>query len=133
MEPFAKMGLRIDVRRGDDSAMICDEPIAVITSYDQLVNAIRARISELQTTYEGVDAVAGLADRHTSKLMCQTKTFGPMSLMCTLQALGLVLILAQDDEQIARVRDRLPRRRQGGDRRSEAFRDRSKGNGSAAV
>jgi hypothetical protein len=106
-----------------DSGMICDEAIALIRTYDDLIAAIRGRIVELQTTYEGVDAVAGLADRHVSKLMCQTKTFGPMSLTCVLQALGLALVVVSEGEQLERVRSRLPRRRAGGDRRSSAFKE----------
>jgi hypothetical protein len=110
---------------------ICAEPLAVVTSYDELVAAFRARIAELNTTYEGVDAVAGLADRHTNKLLCGLKNYGLVSLGLTLGALGLALVVVSDDEQLERVRSRLPQRRSGGDRRSEAFR--SKENGGAAV
>jgi hypothetical protein len=86
------------------------KPIAVIRTYDQLVNVVRQRIFSLNATYDSLDAAAGLADRHTSKLLCGTKRYGPLSLMLTLQALGLVLLVAEDGEQ-DRVRARLTPRR----------------------
>jgi hypothetical protein len=73
-----------------------------------------AHRAELNTTYDSVDAVAGLADRHTSKLLCGLKGYGPMSLTVTLQTLGLALIVVSDDEALERVRSRLtPRYPQG--------------------
>jgi hypothetical protein len=67
----------------------------------------------LQTTYDSVDQVAGLADRHTSKLICGIKRYGPMSLTATLGALGLALVVVEDTEQFQRIRGRLATRRPG--------------------
>jgi hypothetical protein len=88
-------------------AMICEQPLAVVRSYAELVDVIRGRIIELRTTYEAVDAVGGLADRHTSKLLCGAKNYGRVSLGATLGALGIALVVVQDDEQLAKVKPRL--------------------------
>jgi hypothetical protein len=87
--------------------MICEQPFAVVRSYGELVAAIRGRITQLRTTYEAVDTVGGLADRHTSKLLCGSKNYGPVSLGATLGALGLAIVLVEDTEQLDRVRARL--------------------------
>jgi hypothetical protein len=103
--------LRSTQHCAQDFAMpICDEPLAVIRSYDDLVAVIRGRIVELQVSYETVDNVAGLADHHTSKLICGIKRYGLVSLGATLGALGMVLVAVEDTEQLARVRSRLVKR-----------------------
>jgi hypothetical protein len=85
------------------------EPIAVIRSYDELVKVIRARVFALDTTIDAVNELGGLPDRYLSKILGpgRPKHFGPLSLTVTLQALGLVLIVAEDSEQLDRVRSRL--------------------------
>jgi hypothetical protein len=99
--------------------MICDEPLAVIRSYDQLVDAIRARVTQLQVSYETVTEVSGLPDRHINKLLCGLKRFGPVSLGLTLSALGMAIVLVQDDEALAKVKPRLtPKKNPGSGRRS---------------
>jgi hypothetical protein len=87
--------------------------LATVRSYTDLVAAIRGRIIDLKTTYDSVDALAGLADRHTSKLICWLKHYGPISLGATLGALGLMLIVVVDTEQFERIRGRLAARHQG--------------------
>jgi hypothetical protein len=118
---FRKMPLQNATRRGEDSQMICPpatddlRPIAVARTYAELVAAVCQRIEQLGTTYEAVNDLTGLPDRYLAKILCpaQVKHFGPMSLTCTLQALGLVLVLASDDAQLGRIHARLPQRRQG--------------------
>jgi hypothetical protein len=80
-------------------------PIATIASYADLIEAFRARLAELELPYLGADAVAGLAEGHTSKLMCQTKGFGRISLGAMLDALGCDLVLVENPAKAARARE----------------------------
>jgi hypothetical protein len=100
--------------------MICDaEPLAVVRDYNGLVEAIRARVTQLQVSYETVTEVSGLPDRHINKLLCGLKRFGPVSLGLTLSALGMAIVLVQDDEALAKVKPRLvPKKNTGSGRRS---------------
>jgi hypothetical protein len=87
--------------------------LGVIRSYDELIEAIRNRVLELNTTGESVDYVAGLPLRYCAKLLApnRMRTLGSKSLEPLLGALGLALIVVEDEEQIARVRHRLEPRK----------------------
>jgi hypothetical protein len=103
--------------------MICALPpdaktIAVIRDYEDLIEAIRARVAELQITHETVDHVSGIQSGYTSKLLCRPpiKRLDAISLGPMLGALGLMLIAVEDPEQLARVRHRLvPRKARAAD------------------
>jgi hypothetical protein len=92
------------------------EPIAVVTDYRDLVVALRHRIVELGTSMESVDEVAGLPQRYTAKLLAPggQKSLGRISLGPILGALGLKLAVLPDDEALARIRHRLPKRSRNG-------------------
>jgi hypothetical protein len=64
---------------------------------------------ELNITFETLDCVGGLSPRYAQKLLgsTPTKRLGEVSLGCVLGALGLRLIVVEDPEQLARVKDRL--------------------------
>jgi hypothetical protein len=84
----------------------------IVGSIDQLLSALRARRDELEITNETIDAVAGLADRYTSKILAAnfpSKGLGHVSLGLLLGALGLGVarvIITEDPEQVARVQAR---------------------------
>src|SRR5690348_10753754 len=86
---------------------------AEIRSYRGLIEALRARKHELDVSCLTLDHVAGLASGHSGKLLGQglTKGLGDVSLPLLLDALGLKLLLVPDDERLAKVRDRLTKRR----------------------
>jgi hypothetical protein len=90
-------------------------PLAIARTYAELLAAVVQRVAELGTTYEAVNDLTGLPDRYLAKILAPAapKNFGPMSLTCTLQALGLVLVVASDEAELARIRHRLPQRQQG--------------------
>jgi hypothetical protein len=96
--------------------MICDPPepklLATVRDYDELIAAIRARRDELEVTHETIGEVAGIASGHASKLLCDPpmKRMGIISLGAVLGALGLKLIVVEDEEALARVRRRLVKR-----------------------
>jgi hypothetical protein len=89
------------------------EPIALIQSYDQLIQIVRARVDELGTTIDAVGERAGLADRYLPKVLgpARRKGFGPMSLMTVLQAVGLSLVVVQNPDDLERIKARLPPRK----------------------
>lgn len=94
------------------------ETLAEVRDYDQLHAALRARVDALGVTFETVDEVAGLPVRYSTKLLSpvQMKAIGKVSLGPLLGALGLKLIVAVDDEALARIAKRLvPRARSVGD------------------
>jgi hypothetical protein len=77
------------------------EQLAEVRSYDELVLALRDRVSKLGVTCESIDYVAGLPQRYTNKLLSgpvPVRTFGRRSLGPVLQSLGLKLVLCLDDE-----------------------------------
>jgi hypothetical protein len=86
------------------------EPLATISTYDELIAALRQRAIALNTPLEAIDHVAGLPTRYTTKLLGKTKVLGPMSLGAMLGALALKLAVMSDDDALARLRHRLPAR-----------------------
>lgn len=83
----------------------------LIRNMPGIVGAIRARIEELGLTYETVDAISGLPDRYTAKLMCGMRNPGAkaVDMLCGALALGFVAVV--DDEQAASVSSRWVRRK----------------------
>jgi hypothetical protein len=86
------------------------EPLATISTYDELITALRRRAIALSTRLEAIDDVAGLPTRYTTKLLGKTKVLGPMSFGAMLGALALKLAVMPDDDALARIRHRLPAR-----------------------
>jgi hypothetical protein len=85
------------------------EPFRIVADYDALCEAFSERVEDLQATRLGVDAAGRFAGGHASTLLCrpQIKGYGPTSLTRMLEACGLVIVLAIDDEKFAKVKDRL--------------------------
>lgn len=88
--------------------------LATVRDYDGLHAAFRNRATELQVTREAIDAVSGLQEGYTAKLlapvpirMANKESLGPL-----LAALGLVLIVAEDAETLAKITKRMAKRRQ---------------------
>ena len=62
---------------GDDT-----EQLAEVRSYDELITALRDRVSKLGVTCESIDDLAGMPQRYTNKLLSQrpVRMFGRRSL-----------------------------------------------------
>ena len=85
------------------------EPFRIVADYEALCEALSERVEDLQATRLGIDAAGRFAGGHASTLLCrpQIKGYGPTSLTRMLEACGLVIVLAIDDERFAKVKDRL--------------------------
>lgn len=93
--------------------MTTPRELATVRDYDGLHAAFRSRASELQVTREAIDAVSGLQEGYAAKLlapvpirMAAKESLGPL-----LAALGLVLIVAEDAETLAKITKRMAKRR----------------------
>lgn len=87
--------------------------IAVVREYSELVDALRARALELNVSRSEIDAVSGLQSGYAAKLLAPVpiRNIGPMSFGPLLQALGLSLIVVEDQGSKERFVDRMPNRR----------------------
>jgi hypothetical protein len=77
------------------------EQLAEVRSYDELITALRDRVSKLGVTCESIDDLAGMPQRYTNKLLSQrpVRMFGRRSLgPVLLQSLGVKLVLTLDDQ-----------------------------------
>lgn len=84
-----------------------------IRTMPELIEALKQRARELNIAYGTIDEVAGLPDRYTSKLFAPTpiKNLGPMSFGAVLGALGVTVVLVEDQEQCRRVSGRWTKRK----------------------
>jgi hypothetical protein len=95
----------------------------VVDSIPKLLDLLRRRRDELDVPHLTIDAIAGLADGHTSKLLAPnaTKGLGHISLPCLLRALALGIVtitVAEDPEQAARLSHRWKKRQRQQRKRS---------------
>lgn len=83
--------------------------LAVIRSYNDFHQALRARAEVLKVSRPVLDEIAGLQHGYTSKLLSPvpTKHISRMSFGALLGAMGLKLLLVVDDEALARVQSRI--------------------------
>jgi hypothetical protein len=72
--------------------------VGYATSPAEIVALLEQRRYALGINQFDLDAIAGLADGHTSKIACGTKAIGRISLPSLLAALGLRLAVVEDDE-----------------------------------
>jgi hypothetical protein len=89
------------------------EPLAIVTSYAGFIDALRARCEQLQISREALDHVSGLPSRYSAKVLVRPdkqggmRTLGRLSFDLLIPALGVKLLMVEDDEAMARVRRRL--------------------------
>ena len=81
--------------------------------YNSLQTILRQRADKLDVSRLALDEAAGLTEGHASKLLASSQIKGLNR--CLLGALGLVLIVATDDDPAVRARiARMPRRKGAG-------------------
>lgn len=81
--------------------------LATVNGYQGLVAAIRARKDEMRISDTELEELAQLTRGHVSKLLAPgaTKVLGPLSMGRLLRALGIELIVAENAEQTAKIRE----------------------------
>ena len=111
--------------------------IADVSSYEQMLAALRSRVTELQINGERFDEYAGLPRGYLSKLVGAkpTRRIGMQSWTPVLAGLGLRCLFVEDPEATQRLKNRLPpraRRRHASDVDNEIYAEnRSPGRASA--
>jgi hypothetical protein len=72
--------------------------VRICADYSDVISALRDRTDELQISRGAIDAIAGLSEGYSAKLLSEnpSKVLGPMSMGATLQTLGLRLMLIED-------------------------------------
>lgn len=88
-----------------------------------MVEAYRQRIRELNITFATVDAISGLPDGYTAKLMGPNpiKGLGEKAIEGLNGALGIGFSVTEDPEQIARVQGRWAKRKRAIDKKKAAI------------
>lgn len=87
--------------------------LGTVRSYDDLLEAFRARVVELGTNYRAVDEVAGFTDTFTTKLLApgRLRTLTPMTFDALLGTLGLELVPRENARALQKVRAKLTQRK----------------------
>lgn len=85
------------------------QPAIEVTSYSELIGAIRDQVGRLEVRYEDFDTLAGFASGLTGKAfgLAQVKRLGPEKLFDALRAAGLRLRVEEDPEQAEKMRRRI--------------------------
>lgn len=80
--------------------------VATFDNYLGLVAAVRARLLELDISFETLDEIAGLPLRYASKLLSEEplKHFGPMSFDSVIGSIGVKVAFIHDDTAMDRLR-----------------------------
>jgi hypothetical protein len=98
-----------------DQSVDAPQAIATIGSYDDLIAVARARMDQLEITFATLDWISGVQSGYSAKLLGpgpdHCKTVGPISFCAIMGALGMKLLAVEDAEAMARVRQRLVRRK----------------------
>ena len=83
--------------------------LATFSDYEGMLNAIRARVRELEIAGEAFDGYAGLPTGYLSKLTCSApvRRIGMTSMGPLLSALGVTLVMIENAEATARLKQRL--------------------------
>jgi hypothetical protein len=75
----------------------------IVNDYEGLIEVCRQRAAELELSREGIDLLSGCAPGLAGKILGhrQAKKLGPTTLKPILQALGLRLLVIEDDHETA--------------------------------
>lgn len=87
--------------------------LATIRTYSELHAALRARAEQLQGTRLSMDEIAGLPPGYCGKLLApsQVRMISRHSLGALLGVLGVMLVMVEDPEAMARFAARLEKRK----------------------
>lgn len=93
--------------------MVEPRTLAIVREYDDLLAAVRARMDELELTFDLLDHRSGVQVGYSSKIISPrpSKTFGPVSWGAIMGALRLKLILVDDPDAAGNRLKKLEKRR----------------------
>jgi hypothetical protein len=77
---------------------------AAISNEAEFLAALRKRQQAIGITSESLDAVLGLPDRYTNRLLLGDRPMGATSLWLILEGLGLRIKLVEDDAAVERIK-----------------------------
>jgi hypothetical protein len=105
-----RAALRREQRRLSGEALT-----AAITSYDEMIDALRARKAELGLSDAVVDDLTGLPTGYTGKVLgpARVKKMGALSLWLMLEVLAFDMRLDSSVEKAARMQERWEKRSEG--------------------
>jgi hypothetical protein len=92
---------------------ISPRQLGEVREYADLLKLAQARMDELGITYETLDALSGVTDRYSQKILGSRpiKRLGPISLPAILGSLGMKLVAVEDSAALDRIRHRLAPRK----------------------
>jgi hypothetical protein len=92
--------------------MAASRTIAVVNDYPALQRVLRQRAEDLKISRETLDALAGISEGHSAKMLTDPprKNMGILTFGLLLRALGLQLVVIEDDEQMRKLASRIVRR-----------------------
>lgn len=95
----------------------------LLRTESDMVEAYRQRIRDLNITFATVDAISGLPDGYTAKLMSPRpmKGLGEKAIEGLNGALGMGFAVAVDVEQVERVKGRWAKRRRAIDKKKQVL------------
>jgi hypothetical protein len=95
--------------------------VNLLRTQGEIVEAYRARIRELGISFATVDAISGLPDGYTAKLMSPTpmKRLGEKAIEGLNGALGIGFVVVVDPVQLQKVSGRWTRRKRAIDRKKQ--------------
>jgi hypothetical protein len=99
---------------------VCDAPspaklpwsephvVAVARSYEEFLEGLKRRRADLRLTLALTGEIAGLQNGYAEKILAPTplRHLGRVSFTALIGALGLAVVLVEDPEQMARVKNR---------------------------
>jgi hypothetical protein len=91
----------------DGAIAALGKPLAVARDYDELLAALRTRVEELRISRAGLDeAMKTLPDGYAGKILAPfpVRSLGRVSLGPIIQALGLAIVLVEDEKALEKMR-----------------------------
>jgi len=93
--------------------MLDERALATVTNYDELIEALRARVAELGITNATLEVITGLPDGYVAKVLGagRTRNLGALSFGLIFQGLGLRFAVFEDAAATEKMRPRWTQRK----------------------
>jgi hypothetical protein len=100
------------------------KPIGIVRDYTDLLVVARARMAQLNISFETLDAVSGVQPGYSAKLLGlnPARGLGPMSFCAIMGGLCMQLVAVPDPDAFARIKSQLDKKLRRGPRMNPAAR-----------